>query len=171
MAIADPSYECLYEDVGTNGRVNDDSVWNKCGFSKALENQELSIQNTRCLPRGVQMIPFVVIGDDAFALEAHVMKPYPRQNLAAERRVYNCRHSRVRGISGNHTGKQMGFLSYALMLLEPTAVESATLTLHKMLMTSSAKNICCPSGLCNTEDINQELTLGLWRTGLIQYSL
>ena len=52
------------------------------------------------------------------------------------------------------------------MLLEPTAVESvilATLALHNMLMTSSAKNIYCATGLCNTEDLNWELTLGLLR--------
>ena len=50
------------------------------------------------------------------------------------------------------------------MLLEPTAVESvilATQALHNMLMTSSAKNIFCPTGLYDTEDINSELTLGL----------
>ena len=49
MAIAAPSYKCMYADVGTNSRVNNGGVWNKCGFSKALENQELSIPNTRCL--------------------------------------------------------------------------------------------------------------------------
>ena len=52
------------------------------------------------------------------------------------------------------------------MLLEPTAVESvilATLALDNMLMTSSAKNIYCPTGLWDTEDVNRELTLGLWR--------
>ena len=30
IAIAGPSYEYLYADVGTNGRVNDGGVWNKC---------------------------------------------------------------------------------------------------------------------------------------------
>ena len=53
MAVVGPSYECLYADVGTNGRVSDGGVWNKCGFSKALENQELSIPNPRCLPERV----------------------------------------------------------------------------------------------------------------------
>ena len=41
------------------------------------------------------------------------------------------------------------------MLREPTAVESvilATLALHNMLMTSSAKIIYCPTGLCDKED-------------------
>ena len=52
------------------------------------------------------------------------------------------------------------------MLLEPTAVESvilATPALHNMLMKSSAKNIYCSTGLCDTEDVNRELTFGLWR--------
>ena len=28
MAVAGPDYECLYADVGTNGRVSDGGVWN-----------------------------------------------------------------------------------------------------------------------------------------------
>ena len=109
MAIAGPSYEYLYADGGTNGRVNDGGVWNKCGFSKALENQELSLPNPRCLPGGVQRIPFVVIGDDAFALETHMMKPYPQQNLTTEKRVQTKKNFRK---SVRHTGKQMAYLSY-----------------------------------------------------------
>ena len=52
------------------------------------------------------------------------------------------------------------------MLLEPTAVESvilATLALRNMLMTSSAKNSSCATRLCDTGDVNWELTLGLCR--------
>ena len=52
------------------------------------------------------------------------------------------------------------------MLLEPTAVESLILAipaLHNMLMTSSTKNIYCPTGFCDTEDVNPELTLCPWR--------
>ena len=32
MTIAGPSYECLYADVGANGRVNDGGVWNKLSW-------------------------------------------------------------------------------------------------------------------------------------------
>ena len=105
------TYECLYGDVETNGRVNDGGVWNKCGFSKALENQELSIPNPRCLPEEVKIIPFVLIGDDGFALKTHMMKPYPQQNLTTERRVYNYRHSRTGKILVKlYTGIQMAYL-------------------------------------------------------------
>ena len=76
MAFTGPNYECLYADVGTNGKVNDGGVWNKCGFSKALESQKFSIPNPRCLPGGFQRIPFDLIEDDAFALKIPMMKPY-----------------------------------------------------------------------------------------------
>ena len=164
MIIAGPSYECLYADVGTNGRVSDGSVWNKCGFSKALENQELSIPNPRCLPEGVQRIPFVLIVEDAFALRNHMMKLYPYQNLKTERRVHNYRHSRARRISENLFGilANRWRIYHTVMLLDAKAVKSvtlATLALNNMLMTSSAKSICCPTGLSDTDDVNWELTL------------
>ena len=28
MAVAGPNYECIYADVGTNGRISDGGVWN-----------------------------------------------------------------------------------------------------------------------------------------------
>ena len=52
------------------------------------------------------------------------------------------------------------------MLLEPTDVESiisATLAVRIMLITSSTKNIYFPTGLCDTDNVNRELKLGLWR--------
>ena len=33
--IAGPEYECLYADVGCNGRVNDSGVWNKSSLLQA----------------------------------------------------------------------------------------------------------------------------------------
>ena len=29
LAVAGPDYECLFADIGTNGRVSDGGVWNK----------------------------------------------------------------------------------------------------------------------------------------------
>ena len=47
------------------------------------------------LPNGV-IAPYAFVGDDAFALKKFIMKPYPQQNLTADKRVYNYRHSRAR---------------------------------------------------------------------------
>ncbi|XP_067055962.1 uncharacterized protein [Acropora muricata] len=76
MAIAGPDYECLYADVGTNRRVSDGGVWNKCGLSQAIEDGIISLPPPKCLPNGDTEVPHVFVGDDAFALKRHMMKPY-----------------------------------------------------------------------------------------------
>ena len=46
------------------------------------------------LPYGLEKVPSVFIGDDAFALKKYMMKPYPQRNITAEKRFYNYQHSR-----------------------------------------------------------------------------
>ncbi|CAF4908185.1 unnamed protein product [Pieris macdunnoughi] len=41
-------------------------------------------------------IPYVLVGDEAFGLSKHVMRPYGGQNLNVKQRVYNYRLSRAR---------------------------------------------------------------------------
>lgn len=73
MALAGPDYECLYADVGTNGRVADGGVWNKCSSLKSLDDGTLPIPDCKPLSFGKESVPFVVVGDDAFALRPNVM--------------------------------------------------------------------------------------------------
>jgi len=40
-------------------------------------------------------MPFVIVGDEAFAL-SHVLRPYPSRNLDVARRIYNYRLTRAR---------------------------------------------------------------------------
>ena len=91
MAIAGPDYECLYADVGTNGRMSDGGVWNKCSFLKAAENGEIVLPKPKVLPFGKTPVPYVLVGDEAFALRPFLMKPYPQRDLTPSRRIYNYR--------------------------------------------------------------------------------
>ena len=104
MAVASPNYECLCADIGTNGRTSNGGVWNKCGMSKAIEGGSLSLPPPKGLPMGFTKVPYVFVGDDAFALKPYLMKPYPQHGLDLEERVYNHRHSRARGLSENLLG-------------------------------------------------------------------
>ena len=73
----------------------------------------------------------VFLGDDTFALECFMMKPFPQEGLTREKRVYNYRHSRARRIS------EMFFGIFTITNLEPKYVEDVVLTalvLHKMLI-------------------------------------
>jgi len=36
-------------------------------------------------------MPFVIVGDEDFALSEHVLRPYANKNLSVRQRIYNCR--------------------------------------------------------------------------------
>ena len=168
MAVAGPDYECLYADVGTNGRVSDGGVWNKCTLSQGIEDGSVSLPPPKCLPYGVAEIPHVFVGDDAFALKKNLMKPYAQNGLTMEKRVYNYRHSRARRISENLFGIVTNrFRVFRTVLqLAPRTIESLVMTgliLHNYLRKSPSRNIYCPQGLIDSESDSGEVTNGLWR--------
>jgi len=80
MAVAGPHYECLCSDVGTNGRVSDSRVWNKCSLLQSLADNTLPVP-PRPLPYGNTEMPYVFMGDDAFALRSFLMKPFPKSRF------------------------------------------------------------------------------------------
>ena len=100
MAIARPDYECLYADVGSNGRVNDSGIWNKTALLQGILNGTVELPADGILQNG-ENVPYIFLGDDAFTLKEFMMKPFPQQGLNEERRIYNHRHSRACRISEN----------------------------------------------------------------------
>ena len=104
LVIAGPNYECIYADVGSNGRMNDSGVWNSSDLRRKIEDDDLSIPSPTPLPYGCIRTPYVFVGDDAFVLKSYMMKPYPQKDLTAEKRIYNYRHSRARRIFENLFG-------------------------------------------------------------------
>lgn len=104
MAIDGPSYECLWADVGCNGRNNDGGVWNKSTLQKGIEDGTIKLPERAALLGNDDLMPYVFLGDDAFALKTYMMKPYPQSNLTIDKRIYYYRHSRARRISENLFG-------------------------------------------------------------------
>ena len=169
LAVAGPDYECLYADIGTNGRVSDGGVWSKCSLENNLANgNALSLPPPKCLPFGTQKVPYILAGDDAFALKPYLMKPYPQSGLTEDRRIYNYRHSRARRISENLFGiiANRWRVFRSVILLPPKTIEimlMATLTIHNFLRKSPSRNIYCPAGLADSENRSGELNPGTWR--------
>ena len=167
MAVAGPDYECLYADVGTNGRISDGGVFNKCGLAKLIDDGTISLPPPKCLPFGVTPTPFVFLGDDAFALKPNIMKPYPQKGLTEDKRIYNYRHSRVRKLSENLFGilaNRWRVFTSAIML-SPEKIETlamATLVLHNYLRSTTSKSCYCPVGLVDNQE-NGSLVPGRWR--------
>ena len=171
MAIAGPEYECLYADVGSNGRVSDSGIWNKSSLLLGIQDGSVKLPDDEKLFNG-EITPYVFLGDDAFALKVFIMKPFPHQGLTGERRLYNYRHSRVRRISEN----LLGILAnrcriFFTIKLEPKYVKGvilATFILHNMLIKSpNSVNVYRPasSADCILED--QAVSEGEWRTNVV----
>lgn len=78
-----------------------------------------------CPPGGNEQMPYVLVGDDAFALKTYLMKPYAQQGLDAEKLVYNNRHSRAKRILENLFGivaNRWRFMRNVI-LLHPDVIE------------------------------------------------
>ena len=84
MTIAGPEYECLYADVGSNGRVNNSRIWNKTSLLQGTQDRSFMLPNDEKLLNG-DITPYVLLGDDVFALKRFMMEPFPQQGLTGER--------------------------------------------------------------------------------------
>lgn len=83
MAIVNAQYEFLYVDVGKNGRISDGGVLGETTFFRHLISDRLKLPDST---ETTSNLNFVFIGDEAFALHDHILKPFPQRDLTHERR-------------------------------------------------------------------------------------
>lgn len=69
-----------------------------------FENNQLQVPESEKLPNSNKKMPFVFVGDEAFKLLSNFMKPYNKQVLNNNRRIFNYRSSRARRIIENVFG-------------------------------------------------------------------
>jgi len=100
VAVVGANYEVTWCNVEMNGRVSDGGVWNRSCFGEALETsvRDLNFSPPEPLSHRTRECPYVIIGDDAFALKTNLMKPFPQQNLDIQSRICNYRFSRARRV-------------------------------------------------------------------------
>lgn len=104
MAIVDSNYEFIMCDVGTNGSISDGGVICNTKFYEKLSTDNLHVPPDEN-PRGSKTtLPYVFVGDEAFALSRNLLKPFNRKQLHYERMVFNYRLSRARRIVENAFG-------------------------------------------------------------------
>ena len=69
LVVAGPNYECLYVDVGANGRHTDGRIWGNSSIAKLLDDDKFGAPKPQKIPGSDRVIPCVLLEDDGFDLK------------------------------------------------------------------------------------------------------
>lgn len=169
LAIVDAELNFIYTDVGTNGRISDGGVRDKCSFKQVLETDELAIPKYAALPNTRLQVPYVIIADDAFPLKRNLLKPYPGKQVPKERRIFNYRLSRARRVSDNAFGILAARfrIFHSQIILEPEKVKMivlASCALHNFLRQKNQGIYKPPQSLDRENTHDMKIERGDWRS-------
>ena len=83
MAWTDADYKFVYIDVGSYGTASDSEIFKTSEMGKRLSENRLNIPPGRRLPNDYagDVMPFAVVGDEAFGLGNHILRPFTKKNL------------------------------------------------------------------------------------------
>lgn len=97
LAVADSDYKFTFVDIGSFGKDSDSSVFQHSLLWKSLDENCLKIPPPAPLPNAEDIItPYAFVGDEAFGLSEHVLRPYGGKMLSYEKKIFNYRLSRAR---------------------------------------------------------------------------
>lgn len=161
MGVADAEYKLLYIDVGRIGRMSDGGVFTRCTFNQALNRNQLHLPVPKELPFREMPVPYVLVADDAFAMQPNIMKPYANRGLTMPQRVFNYRLCRARRIIEN----VFGIMSARFRVLRhPIHLDAnktkkvilACAVLHNFFMTKN-KSTYAPASAFDQYDVEDNL--------------
>lgn len=90
MAVVDVNYRFRMIDVGSSGKNSDGGILEHSNFGKLLYGDKMDLPDSKPLDdTDNHHMPFVFVGDEAFRLSQHLMKPYPRRDLDIRKRRFN----------------------------------------------------------------------------------
>lgn len=89
QAVTDANYKFIAIDVGAYGHESDGGIFRNSDFYKALKDNIMVIPEDDELPESPIILPFFFIGDGAYPLMTHLMKPYPGSLLPRWKEKFN----------------------------------------------------------------------------------
>lgn len=97
IAVADSSYRFVYVNIGSFGKDCDSSIFKQCSLWSSIERNVQELPEEKRLP-GTEgpTVPYFFVGDEAFALHKHLLRPYGGSNLTTKKRIFNYRLCRAR---------------------------------------------------------------------------
>lgn len=139
MAVCDANYRFIYIDVGSYGSSSDSGIFGRSSFGQMLRTNSLDLPVDAPLPKTTTpALPYIFVGDEAFALGQHLLRPYSNRGLSVEKRVFNYRLTRARRVvecSFGILANKWRFLNTAISLNMDNAIAAvkAACVLHNFV--------------------------------------
>ncbi|XP_024872038.1 uncharacterized protein LOC112454723 isoform X2 [Temnothorax curvispinosus] len=171
MAIADANYCFTYADIGCQSRISDGGVFRETTFYKKRSKNNLGLPPHEPLPGSNKLSPYVLVADDAFPLQIHIMKPFPGYHEKGScKRHYNYRLSRARRVVENAFGLLASVFRVfrrpkMLNVENAEIITTACIYLHNFLRKSTtSKALYSPQGTFDTDTRDGNIIPGSWRS-------
>lgn len=104
LAVVDSDCKFIYANVGANGASCDAQVFNLSTMKRAFDQKTLHLPPSEPIEGDDHPLPYFMVGDEAFALQSWLMKPFPHRGLTRKERIFNYRLSRARRVVENAFG-------------------------------------------------------------------
>lgn len=141
LALVDANYRFLAVYVGAYGKNSDGGIFASSRIGKSFANNTLHIPTDKALPGTDTFLPHVIVGDEAFPLTKHLMRPYPRTRNDHQRKIFNYRLSRARRVSENAFG----------LLTQRFQIYQRRLKMHPHNADTVILETCCLHNFLTTE--------------------
>lgn len=171
MAICDAHYVFRFVDIGAYGRRSDGGIFSNSAIGKNFNTNVMNIPKPSAVAGG-RILPYCLVGDEAFPLKPYLLRPYPGKNgLTSEQDIFNYRLSRARRFIENTFGilASQWRIYRKPIIASPENVKlmvQATVCLHNWIRKDDIdKNTYVSAGM--VDEINPDdpssSTLGSWR--------
>ena len=172
LVLCDANYRAIWAHVGSHGSESDCGIYNDSPMFQGVQEGTINLPLPEPLPNDNEDTPYFFIGDDAFPLREHMLKPYSARYLNQDQLVFNYRMSRARRVVENLFGIMAHRFRCLLTTLEVTpenaiSISKACLTLHNLFR----EHYGIGRHDADEEDENNDMIPGVWRTEAVMHEV
>ena len=152
--------------------LNLTGIYNNSPMFQGIQDESIKLPPPEPLPNDTEDTPYFFIGDDAFPLRQHMLKPFSARYLDNDQLVFNYQLSRARRVVENLFGIMASRFQCLLSTLEVTpekavSITKACLTLHNLFRERYGINNIG----ADEDDENNEVIPGQWRTDAVMHEV
>ncbi|CAK1592524.1 unnamed protein product [Parnassius mnemosyne] len=96
LAMCDANYCFKYINVGACGTDSDFIIFRDSNLYAKLQIGKINLPEPRQVANSWTPFPYIIVGDAAFGISRHILRPYARRYMTHKKKIFNYRLSRTR---------------------------------------------------------------------------